>query len=165
MYNLILTWIYQHSTLILAAQTFTNWKHRLMLWTKSLVNFIFPSGMKVPNACSNREITKQHTFKLGKREARLTEAMPYPVQPTPKPSVTQWFWMLLAVSNFWIVQSTKNLFCDFVVSISICLYAIIYDILFIGKARQWHFIKLIASELMIVASDSFDIMIKLLVIK
>lgn len=130
MYNLILTWIYQHSTLILAAQTFSNWKHRLMLWSKSLVNAVLPSGMKVPNACSNKEITKQHTFKLGKREAT-----PYPVQPTPQPSVTQWFWMLLTVSNFWIVQSTKNLFCDFVVSISICLYTIVYDISFIGKAR------------------------------
>ena len=135
MYNLILTWIYQHSTLILATQTFSNWKHRLMLWSKSLVNAALPSGMKVPNACSNREITKQHTFKLGKREARLTQATPYPVQSTPQPSVTQKFWMLLTVSNFWIVQSTKNLFCDFVVSISICLYTIVYDISFIGKAR------------------------------
>lgn len=108
MYNLILTWIYKHSTLILTAQTFSNWKHRLMLWSKSLVNAVLPSEMKVPNACSNREITKEHTFKLGKREARLTQATPYPVQPTPQPSVTQWFWMLLAISNFWIVQSTKK---------------------------------------------------------
>lgn len=74
MYNLILTWIYQHSTLILAAQTFSNWKHRLMLWSKSLVNAALPSGMKVPNACSNREITKQHTFKLGKKRSKINSS-------------------------------------------------------------------------------------------
>ena len=35
----------------------------------------------------------------------------------------------------------------------------------LSAKQDWHFIKLIASKLMIVASDSFDIMIKLFVIK
>lgn len=103
----------------------------------------------------NRDITQQAHIQAWKKRSKINSS-------NALCSTTN----ATTISHAMILDvGTKNLFCDFVMSISICLCTIVYDILFIGKARQWHFIKLIASELMIVASDSFDIMIKLFVIK